>query len=350
MLSLGSAQVGSEAPISIQSMTTTPTRDVERTVSQIIALETAGCEIIRVAVFNREDALCLSEIKARIRIPLVADIHFDYRLAIAALEQGVDGLRINPGNIGDRDRVRAVVEKASERKIPIRIGVNGGSLEKELLEKYGSPSAEAMVESAMGHVRILEDLGYPNLKVSLKSSTAMLTVEANRLFAAQCEYPIHLGVTEAGPPLTGAVKSAAAMALLLSEGIGDTIRISLTADPVEEIRAARTLLESLELREPALRVISCPTCGRCQVPDMIGLAQRVESRLSHLKAPLTVAVMGCAVNGPGEAREADVGVACSKDRGLLFRGGEKLDWVPAERIEACLIEEAEKLAEEWEGE
>lgn len=342
-LKLGNVNIGSDFPISIQSMTTAHTRNVEECVQQIIGLETAGCEIIRVAVFNMEDARAIHKIKERIRIPLVADIHFDYQLALTALLEGVDGLRINPGNIGSRDRVEAVVEKAAVDNIPIRIGINGGSLEKSLLEKYGKPTPEAMLESALGHVKILEEIGYNKIKVSLKASEPMMTVKANRLFAKECDYPIHLGVTEAGPAVTGAIKSASAMSLLLSEGIGDTIRISLTADPVEEIRAAKTLLESLGLREQSLRVVSCPTCGRCQVEDMIGLAERVEKRLASVKKPFTVAVMGCAVNGPGEAKEADIGVACGKDRGLIFKKGIKQDWVAFDKIEDTLIAEAEKM-------
>jgi len=348
-LELGNVKIGSTHPISIQSMTTAHTREVEKCIQQIIGLETAGCEIVRVAVFNMEDARAIGQILPRIRIPLVADIHFDYKLALAALEEGVDGLRINPGNIGSRDRVEAVVEKAAENNIPIRIGINGGSLEKQLLSKYGKPTAEAMLESALGHIRILEELDYHNIKVSLKSSEPLMTVESNRLFANECDYPIHLGVTEAGPPVTGAIKSAAALSLLLAEGIGDTIRISLTADPVEEIRAAKTLLESLGLRKQSLRVVSCPTCGRCQSSDMIGLANRIEKRLSAISEPLTIAVMGCAVNGPGEAKEADLGVACGKERGLIFKKGEKQDWVDFAEIEETLVKEAFKMAKEKSG-
>ncbi|RJO66157.1 MAG: flavodoxin-dependent (E)-4-hydroxy-3-methylbut-2-enyl-diphosphate synthase [Myxococcales bacterium] len=346
---LGSVAVGGGAPISIQSMTTTHTKDVEGTISQAIALMTAGCDIVRVAVYDDGDAQAIAAIKPRINLPLVADIHFDYRLALAAVRAGVDGLRINPGNIGKVERVQQVVEAAKERNIPIRIGVNAGSLECTLLEKYGGPTAEAMVESAESHIKILEDLGYPNLKVSLKASTPMLTVKANRLFAERFDYPLHLGVTEAGPPFTGAVRSAAALTLLLSEGIGDTIRISLTADPIEEVRAARALLEALELRQPGLRVVSCPTCGRCQADGLIDLASRIEIKLSHIKEPITVAVMGCAVNGPGEAREADVGVAFGKGRGLLFRKGERVGVIPENAVESTLIAEVERLVEERQG-
>jgi (E)-4-hydroxy-3-methylbut-2-enyl-diphosphate synthase len=343
-LKLGTVTVGGDAPISIQSMTTTRPRDIDATVMQIIGLTTSGCEIVRSSVFNMDDARALGAVKARIGIPLIADIHFDYRLALEAVKQGVDGLRINPGNIGSRERVAAVVAAARERDIPIRIGVNAGSLEKDLLDQHGGPTGEAMVESAFRHIHILEELNYPNLKISLKASTPMLTVEANRLFAERCDYPIHLGVTEAGPPMSGAIKSAAALGILLNEGIGDTVRISLTADPVEEVRAARTLLEALGLRVPGLRIVSCPTCGRCQVPDMIELAQRIEKRLIDIKAPLTVAVMGCHVNGPGEAREADVGIACGKDRAMLFKQGEAVGWLSADEIEDRLVSEVEALS------
>lgn len=343
-ITIGPVAVGGGAPVSIQSMTTIRPSKVDEAASQILSLATAGCDIVRTSVFNLDDARALGELKARVAVPLVADIHFDYRLALESVAQGVDSLRINPGNIGSRERVAAVVDAARERNVPIRIGVNGGSLDKDLLGKYGGPTPEAMVESAFRHVRILEDLNYPNLKVSLKASTPMLTIEANRLFASRCDYPIHLGVTEAGPPMSGAIKSAAALGILLSEGIGDTLRISLTADPLEEVRAARILLESLNLRKPGLRVVSCPTCGRCQFPDMIALAQRIETRLASLDTPLTVAVMGCHVNGPGEAREADVGIACGKDRALLFRHGETVGWIASDEVEERLVAEVTALS------
>ncbi len=342
-INLGGIQVGAGAPISIQSMCTTRTADIEATVGQVRRLAAAGCEIIRVSVLDKDDAEALSEIKKLGCLPLVADIHFDYRLALTSIAQGIDCLRINPGNIGDKDRIKAVVEAAAEKGIPIRIGVNGGSLEDSIVEKYGTASPEGMLESAMRHVRILEDLDFHDIKVSLKASDPLTTIEANRLFSNQSDIPLHLGVTEAGPLVSGAVRSSAALAILLSEGIGDTLRISLSADPVEEVRAARTLLSSLGLRKAGVRVVSCPTCGRCQVSNMFEIAERVEARLAGISADLTVAVMGCAVNGPGEARDADIAAVCGKNSGLIYVLGKKVKTVPQDEIEDALLEKVQEL-------
>ncbi len=327
-------------------MTKTDTRDVRATVGQIWALEAAGCEIVRVAVPVREAAEQLAAIKNKIRIPLVADIHFNYKLALIALQQGVDGLRLNPGNIGARRYVEEVVRAASERKIPIRIGVNAGSLEKDLLQKYDGPTVEGMVESGLRHIRILEDLNYPEIKISLKASDPLMMIEAYRMLADKVEYPFHLGVTEAGTPGIGSIKSAVGLGTLLAEGIGDTIRVSLAADPVEEVRVGTEILKSLGIRKEGLTFVACPSCGRADV-DLVGLAKKVEERMvPYGKLNIHVAVMGCEVNGPGEARAADLGVAGGKGIGLIFKKGEVIRKVPEAQIVDALMEEVQKLAAE----
>jgi (E)-4-hydroxy-3-methylbut-2-enyl-diphosphate synthase len=344
-LQVGNVSVGGGAPVSVQSMCNTDTRDVEATRAQILALASAGCEIVRCAVPDMDAAKALSELVRGCPIPLVADIHFDYRLALHALEAGVDCLRINPGNIGARWKVAEVVNACRERQVPIRIGVNGGSLEAELLQRHGHATPAAMVESALGHIRILEELNYPNMKVSLKASDVRRTVEAYRMLARQVDYPLHIGITEAGTTWSGTIKSAAGLGALLVDGIGDTLRVSLTGDPVEEVRVGWEILKALGLRERGPVFISCPTCGRCQI-DLIRVAEEVEERLSGLQSALTIAVMGCVVNGPGEAREADLGIAGGKDMGLLFRHGEKLRSVPEAELADALVAEALKLDEE----
>jgi len=341
-LMVGSVRVGGGSPVSVQSMTNTDTRDAASTVAQINGLASAGCEIVRVAVPDREAALALKAIKRQITLPLIADIHFDYRLALMALESGVDGLRINPGNIGGRNKVQAVVEACRDRKIPLRIGVNAGSLERELLEKYGGPSAEAMVESALGHIQILEELNYREIKVSLKASDVPMMIESYRLMAEKSDYPMHVGVTESGTLRSGTVKSAVGIGALLSMGLGDTIRVSLTGDPVHEVRLGYEILKTLGLRRRGVEFISCPTCGRTQI-DIISIANRVEELLDGLEIPLKVAVMGCAVNGPGEARHADVGIAGGKGEGLVFRKGQVVRKVPEDRLVDELMKEISDL-------
>ncbi len=335
---LGNIVVGGGAPISVQSMTKTDTRNVRTTLAQIRRLEKAGCEIVRLAVPDREAALALGRIKAKTRMPLVADIHFDHRLALLCLENGVDGLRINPGNIGARRKVEEVVKAAKERSIPIRIGVNSGSLEKDLLSRNGGATAGAMAESALRHIRILEDLDFRLIKVSLKASDVGRTLEAYRLLAGRVPYPFHAGITEAGTLLPGAVKSAVGLALLLREGLADTVRVSLTAAPEEEVRVAFDILGSLGLRRRGATVISCPTCGRTEIA-LRRIAARVEKALAGVEIPVTVAVMGCMVNGPGEAREADFGVACGRRTGILFKGGRVIRKVPEKDIAAALLDE-----------
>ena len=334
--------VGGGSPISVQSMTKTDTRDVNATANQILSLEAAGCEIIRLAVPDMEAAQALGKIKSQIsnlksQIPMIADIHFDWRLALEAIKQGVDGLRLNPGNIGAKWKVKEVVAAAKEKNIPIRIGVNAGSLEKELLQKYGHPTPEALVESAEGHIKILEELDFHDIKVSLKASNVMKTVDAYRLFSENYDYPLHIGISEAGPPFTGIIKSAVGLGMLLSEGIGATMRVSLTAEPEEEIRVAYEILKSLGIRRRGPELISCPTCGRCQV-DLRPLAQKVEDILKNVSKPISVAVMGCVVNGPGEAREADFGIAGGKGMGLVFKKGEVVKKVKEEELLDALIE------------
>ncbi len=347
-IAVGNVAVGGGAPVSVQSMCSTDTRDVEATLGQIRRLAEAGCEIVRCAVPDADAAAALGPIRAGSSLPLIADIHFDYRLALAALEAGVDGLRLNPGNIGERWKVEEVVRACAERRVPIRIGVNAGSLEKELLARHGHPTAEAMVESALGHIRILEDLDYRQIKVSLKASNIRRTVEAYRQLAREVDYPLHIGITEAGTTWSGTVKSAIGLGVLLYEGIGDTLRVSLTGDPVEEVRVGWEILKSLELRERGPVFISCPTCGRCQI-NLIEVAEEVERRLHDLPQKITVAVMGCVVNGPGEAREADVGIAGGKGQGLLFRHGEVVRKVPEGELADALVEAARQLAAERAG-
>ncbi|WP_073032921.1 flavodoxin-dependent (E)-4-hydroxy-3-methylbut-2-enyl-diphosphate synthase [Desulfosporosinus lacus] len=340
---VGSVTIGGGSPIVVQSMTNTDTRDISSTLAQIHTLAEAGCEIVRLAVLDADAAKALKVIAATSPLPVIADIHFDYRLAIQAVEQGIHGLRLNPGNIGARWKVQEVVSAVREQQIPIRIGVNAGSLEREILEKYGGPTAAGMVESALGHIRILEDEGYNKLKVSLKASSVPLMLEAYRKIHEVIDYPLHLGVTEAGTVRSGVVKSAIGIGTLLAEGIGDTIRVSLTGDPVREIPVALEILRVLDLRQRSVELISCPTCGRTQV-DLAALAEKVEDRLlllPSLDRPLKVAVMGCAVNGPGEAREADFGIACGKGTGLLFRKGEIVARLPEHELLAALLREIE---------
>ncbi len=327
----GSVAVGGGSPVSVQSMTNTDTRDVEATVEQIQRLTEVGCEIIRVAVPDAAAGSQLGKIKSRIPIPLIADIHFDYKLALLALEEGVDGLRINPGNIGERDRVRQVVKKSRERKIPIRIGVNAGSLDKELLKQYGGATPEAMVRSAAQHIQILEELDFYDIVISLKASNVMRTIRAYQLAAERFTYPLHLGVTEAGGPGMGTVKSSVGIGSLLAQGIGDTIRVSLTGDPVEEVKVGWQILKSLGLRERGVEIISCPTCGRCEI-NLEKIAKEVEARTQFFKKPLKIAVMGCVVNGPGEAREADIGLAGGRGMGLIFKHGEVIRKVPEDQL------------------
>jgi (E)-4-hydroxy-3-methylbut-2-enyl-diphosphate synthase len=326
-------------------MCSTDTRDVAATLRQIEALQAAGCEIVRCAVPDPQAAVALAAIVSGCQIPLIADIHFDYKLALAALDAGVAGLRLNPGNIGARWKVAEVVKVCAERQVSIRIGVNGGSLEKELLQQYGHATAEAMVESALGHIRLLEELNFEQIKVSLKASNIRRTVEAYRLLADQVDYPLHIGITEAGTTWAGTIKSAVGLGTLLYDGIGDTLRVSLTGDPVEEVRVGWEILKSLGLRDRGPVFISCPTCGRCQI-DLIPIAEEVERRLHDLPKKITVAVMGCVVNGPGEAREADVGIAGGKGQGLLFRHGEVVRKVPQAELADALVEEALRLSEE----
>jgi (E)-4-hydroxy-3-methylbut-2-enyl-diphosphate synthase len=341
---VGGVPIGGGAPIAVQSMTCTQTPDVAATLGQIRALAEAGADIVRLAVPDSDAAAALPEIVRGAPVPLVADIHFDYRLALKALDAGVHGIRLNPGNIGARERVREVVRAASDRKVPIRIGVNAGSLEKEILDRHGWPTAEGMVESAERHVRMLEDEGYREIKVSLKAHDIAMTVRANRLFSEKFDYPLHLGITEAGTLLAGTIKSAAGIGILLAGGIGDTIRVSLTADPVEEVRVARTLLKSLGLKFGGATLTSCPTCGRCSVA-MIPIAERVEKRLADVKGEVSVAVMGCEVNGPGEAAAADVGIAFGHEGvGLLFAGGKIVGRMKAEELEDALVAEALRIA------
>ena len=337
-ISVGNVLIGGGAPISVQSMCSTDTRDVAATLAQIERLGVAGCEIVRCAVPDQDAAVALAAIKRGSSIPLIADIHFDYKLALKALESGVDGLRLNPGNIGERWKVAEVVKAAAERKVPIRIGVNGGSLEKELLIKYGHPTPEAMVESALGHVRILEELNYDQIKISIKVSDVLRTVEAYRQLSDAVDYPLHIGVTEAGTIFSGTIKSSVGLGILLHQGIGDTMRVSLTGDPVDEVRVAFDILKSLALRKKGINFVSCPTCGRCQI-DLIPVAEEVERRLAHVDTNVTVAVMGCSVNGPGEAREADFGIAGGRGEGLLFKNGEIIRKVPQDRLADALVDE-----------
>jgi (E)-4-hydroxy-3-methylbut-2-enyl-diphosphate synthase len=334
---IGKVAIGGGNPISVQSMTKTDTRDIASTVRQIEGLESAGCDIIRLAVVDMDAAKALGKIRGQVSIPIVADIHFDYRLALESVKQGVDGLRLNPGNIGEAWKVREVVAAAKDRGIPVRIGVNAGSLEKELLAKFGHPTPEAIVESAEGHIRILEDLDFRDIKVSLKASNVMMTVNAYRLFSSRFDYPLHIGITETGPASTGAIKSAVGLGILLEEGIGDTMRVSLTAEPEEEVRVGYEILRAVGARKRGAEIVSCPTCGRCEV-DMRPIAEAVEKALRSVTRQITVAVMGCVVNGPGEAREADYGVACGKGTGIVFRHGEVVKTVREDELLQSLLE------------
>jgi (E)-4-hydroxy-3-methylbut-2-enyl-diphosphate synthase len=343
---VGNLTIGGKDEVIIQSMTTTKTHDVDATVNQIGNLVQAGCQIVRVAVPDERAANAIPEIKKHINIPLVADIHFDYRLALKAIEGGVDKIRINPGNIGKREKVEAVVNACKEKGIPIRIGVNAGSLEKHILNKYGYPTAEGMVESALHHIQILEDLDFHDIIVSLKASDVKLAIEAYTKAAEVIPYPLHLGITESGTLFAGTVKSAAGLGAILSKGIGNTMRISLSADPVEEVKVARELLKTFGLAANAATLISCPTCGRIEI-DLISIANEVEEYISKIKAPIKVSVLGCAVNGPGEAREADIGIAGARGEGLLFRHGKIIRKVPEETMVEELKKEIDKLAEEY---
>ena len=343
-VAIGNRVIGGGNPVLIQSMTNTRTEDVAATVAQIHRLEAVGCEIVRCTVPTMEAARAVGEIKKQIHIPLVADIHFDYRMALAAIENGADKIRINPGNIGGRDKVEAVVKAAAERKIPIRVGVNSGSLEKELLEKYGGVTAQGLVESALDKVHLLEGMGYDNLVISIKSSEVMMCVKAHEILARQTRYPLHVGITEAGTVTAGNIKSAAGLGIILYQGIGDTVRVSLTGDPVEEIRSAKLILRTLGLRRGGIEVVSCPTCGRTRI-DLIGLAAQVEEMVKDMPLDLKVAVMGCAVNGPGEAREADIGIAGGVGEGLLIKKGEIVRKVPEDRLLDTLREELENWKE-----
>ena len=339
---VGGIKIGGKSPVSIQSMCNTDTRNVKATVEQIRALEDAGCQIIRVAVPDMEAADAIAEIKKQINIPLVADIHFDYRLALKSIENGIDKVRINPGNIGDMSRVKMVADAAKAKGIPIRIGVNGGSLDKAILSRYGGVTADALVESAMGHIKILNDVDFCDMVVSIKVSNVPMMIEAYRKFSKISDIPLHIGVTESGTERMGTLKSGIGIGTLLSEGIGDTMRVSLTADPVKEVQLAKDILSVLEKRKGGINFVSCPTCGRTQI-DLIKIASEVEERISGIDKPIKVAVMGCVVNGPGEARDADIGIAGGKGEGLIFKKGEILRKVPEDKIVDELIKEIEKI-------
>ncbi|MCS6897222.1 MAG: flavodoxin-dependent (E)-4-hydroxy-3-methylbut-2-enyl-diphosphate synthase [Nitrospira sp.] len=347
-IQVGNVKIGGDAPISVQSMCSTDTRDVDKTIEQIRQLEAVGCELIRVAVPDEEAAAALPRIKAAMTVPLIADIHFDYRLAVKAAAV-VDCVRINPGNIGAWWKVEEVIKAVNDRGIPIRVGVNGGSLERPLLEKYGWPSPEALSESALNAVHALEDIGFTNMKVSLKASDVHHAIDAYWLFAHQSDYPLHIGITEAGTAMTGAVKSAIGLGYLLAHGIGDTLRVSLAADPVEEVKVGFEILKSLELRHRGINVIACPTCGRVEI-DVVRMANELEKRLGHIKTPLNVSVLGCVVNGIGEGKEADIGIAGGEGKGILFKKGKLVRKVPMEELMDTLIQEVEQLAREKEAE
>lgn len=347
-INIGPVAVGGDAPVTVQSMTNTNTADVKSTVAQVHGLEAAGCEIVRVAVPDMEAAESLGHIIRSISIPLIADIHFDWRLALKAINEGVHGLRLNPGNIGSTDRVREVVKAARDRSVPIRIGVNAGSLEKDILAKYGHPKPQALVDSALRHIAILEDMDFREIKVSLKASSVGLTVESYRLLAEKVDYPFHIGITEAGTTFAGTIKSSVGLGILLGEGIGDTLRVSLTGDPVDEVRVGWEILKSLELRKRGVNIISCPTCGRIKL-DSITIAREVESRLIHVEEPVNVAIMGCVVNGPGEAMEADVGVAGGDGVGLIYIDGKPVKKVKEEEIVDALTEEVMRIVKERKG-
>jgi len=342
---IGNVAIGGGAPVSVQSMTNTDTRDWRSTSEQIRRLEEAGCEIIRVAIPDEQAADVLATIKKSIRIPIIADIHFDYRLAIRAMRAGADAIRINPGNIGGPEKVKKVIDLARERKIPVRIGVNSGSVEKDLLAKYGHPTHEALVESALRHIRFFEDNDFGLIKISLKSSDVITTIQSYRLLAEKTDYPFHLGVTEAGTLVSGAIKSALGIGFLLLEGIGDTMRVSLTADPEEEMFVAWSILRALKLRQRGVELVSCPTCGRTEI-DLIPMVQKAEALLKNVKTPLRVAIMGCVVNGPGEAKEADVGIAGGRGSGILFKKGERVEKVPESELLERLLAELERMTGE----
>ena len=342
-ITVGGVPIGNGAPIAVQSMTNTDTRDVRATVNQILRLTEAGCEIARLAVPDKDAAAALQQIKAKVKIPIIADIHFDHRLALAALDSGADALRINQGNIGSQKAVEKIVSAARGAQAPIRIGVNAGSLHKEILLKYGRPSPEAMVESAMKHVRLFEKLGFDQFKISLKSSHVMNTIRAYELLSEKVNYPLHLGVTEAGTLISGTVKSAIGIGYLLARGIGDTFRVSLTRDPVEEVKVAYEILRALDLRHRGPEIISCPTCGRTEI-DLFGLVEEVEKALAGVEASPKIAIMGCVVNGPGEAKEADIGIAGGRGQRILFKKGQVLRKVPEHRLAKVLIEEVKKLS------
>ncbi len=344
-IKVGNVAVGGDAPIAVQSMTNTDTRDVAATVAQIHRLAEAGCEIIRVAVLDLEAAAAITEIREQISIPLIADIHFDARLAVASMEHGAQGIRINPGNLGGPDKLARVVAAAKQHQVPIRVGVNSGSVEKDILAKHGHPTPAALAESALRNVRLLEALDFDQIKISLKSSDALVTVEAYRLLSSQCDYPLHLGVTEAGGLIAGTVKSSVALGILLYEGIGDTFRISLTRDPVEEIRVGYELLRSLHIRERGPELISCPTCGRCQV-NLFAIAEQVERYIQNIDTPLKIAVMGCVVNGPGEAKEADLGLAGGHGVGIIFKKGKLYRKVEEDKLLAVFLNEIDTMVEE----
>jgi (E)-4-hydroxy-3-methylbut-2-enyl-diphosphate synthase len=343
---IGNVVIGGDAPISVQSMTTTKTDNIPATIAQIRALSAAGCDIVRLAVPDMTAAMAIDKIKSEVKTPLVADIHFDYRLALAALERGIDALRINPGNIGDKENTIAVVNAAKQRHVPIRIGVNAGSLQKDILALYdGHPTPEALVESAMRHIRLLEQLDFYDIKISLKTHDVPMTIAAYQLMSETVNYPLHLGITEAGTAKSGVIKSAVGIGALLAQGIGDTIRVSLTGDPIEEVKVANEILKSLGLRQYGPTLISCPTCGRCNI-ELARIADEVEAKLQSIKAPIKVAVMGCVVNGPGEAKEADIGIAGGKGMGLIFKKGVIIKKVPEDQLVSALFEELDKFIRE----
>ena len=341
-IDIGGVKIGGKTPVVVQSMTNTPTQDVAATVKQIDRLARAGCEIVRLAVPDMEAALALRKIKPQISIPFIADIHFDYKLALAAIENGANGLRLNPGNINGRRKIQEIVSAARSRSIPIRIGVNSGSLSKAILKKYGHPTPEAMVESAMSHVKLLEDLDFHLIKISLKSSDVLQMISAYRLLSQEVDYPLHLGVTEAGTLISGTIKNSIGIGVLLLEGIGDTIRVSLTHDPVSEVKVAYDILKSLSLRRRGAEIISCPTCGRCKI-DLFTLVEKIEHDLTQITTPIKVAIMGCVVNGPGEAKEADIGIAGGQGHGTLFKKGRVVKKVPEPDLAMVLIEEVRKM-------
>lgn len=341
-INIGGVKIGGGAPVAVQSMTNTPTQDIDATVKQIDRLRNSGCELVRLAVPDMEAASALREIKSRVSLPIIADIHFDYNLALAAIENGANGLRLNPGNIGGRKEIQEIVAAARTHAVPIRIGVNSGSLSRDILKKYGHPTPEAMVESAMSHVRILEDLDFHLIKISLKSSDVWQMISAYRLLSEKVDYPLHLGVTEAGTLILGTVKNSLGIGLLLSEGIGDTIRVSLTHDPVTEVKVAYEILRALGLRQRGAEIISCPTCGRCQI-DLFKLVETIENDLIQITTPIKLAIMGCVVNGPGEARQADIGIAGGQGKGTLFKKGRVIKKVPESDLARVFIEEVKKM-------